>query len=104
MTNRCVTILAWAVVASLTVCSQPALAQNGAGSALNRASKALHQKFIRADTDKDGYVTLAEAEKGNMPATAKYFSEIDTTHRGKVSEDEIKRFMVQRAAEHAKTP
>jgi len=104
MTNRHLTILAWAVATSLTVASSPALAQNGAGAALDRATKALHQKFVRADTDKDGFVTLAEAEKGGMPTTAKYFSEIDATHRGKVSEEEIRRFMVQRAADHAKTP
>ena len=104
MTNRHLTILAWAVAASLTVASSPALAQNGAGAALDRATKALHQKFVRADTDKDGFVTLAEAEKGGMPTTAKYFSQIDTTHRGKVSEEEIKRFMVQRASRQNSEP
>jgi hypothetical protein len=39
-----------------------------------------------------------------MPTTAKYFADIDTSHRGKVSEAEIKSFLVNRAADRAKTP
>lgn len=104
MTTRTVMMLKWAVVAALTVSSFQALGQNGAGAALNRASQKLDAKFAAADKDRDGYVTLEEAKNGNMTTTVKYFAEIDTTHRGKVSKDEIKHFMIQRASEHAATP
>jgi hypothetical protein len=76
-----------------------ALAQTGAGSAARYAEQQLHQKFLRADKDKDGFLTQAEAKAGNMPTTAEHFAEIDTTQRGKVSEKEIQQFLLKRAVD-----
>jgi hypothetical protein len=102
--NPHMTFLKLTLLSVLAVAPFQVAAQNGAGATLDRATRMLHQKFIAADTDKDGLLTKAEAEKGNMPTAAKYFDEIDASHRGKVSESDIKRFFAQRAAERSKTP
>jgi hypothetical protein len=102
--NPHMTFLKLTLLSVLAVAPFQVAAQNGAGATLDRATRMLHQKFIAADIDKDGLLTKEEAEKGNMPTTAKYFDEIDTSHRGKVSENDIKRFFAQRAAERSQTP
>jgi Ca2+-binding EF-hand superfamily protein len=104
MTTSHPTFLKLAALSLLAFAPFQVAAQNGAGATLDRATRMLHQKFIAADIDKDGLLTKEEAEKGNMPTTAKYFDEIDTSHRGKVSENDIKRFFAQSAAERSKTP
>lgn len=76
-------------------------AQTSMGSAATYAAKQLHQKFLRADKDKDGFLTREEAEAGSMPTTAKNFDRIDTTGRGKVSEKEIQTYLLQRAGDKA---
>jgi len=96
--------LALALLAALCVSPLAATAQTGAGARLDYATKQLHNKFVLADKDKDGFVTKEEAEAGNMQATAKNFDQIDTTKRGKVSEKEIQQFMLNRMAERAKAP
>jgi hypothetical protein len=104
MTSRPVTMSKWIVLAALAVSCLPVSAQNSAGATLDRATKILHQKFVNADADKDGYLTQQEAEKGNMPGIAKHFADIDTARSGKISEDQIRRFVAQRAADRAKSP
>jgi hypothetical protein len=79
-------------------------AQNAPGSVQEKARVQLHQRFVAADADKDGFVTLEEAKKVGMTATVKHFAQIDTTHRGKVSEDEIKTFFVKQSGERAEQP
>lgn len=79
-------------------------AQTGLGSIARKAEMQLHQKFLHADQDKDGFVTKDEAKAGNMPTTAEHFDEIDSTHRGKVSEKEIQHFLLQKAGERAAKP
>lgn len=104
MTTRRPSLVTFAASVLLAALSFHALAQNGAGATLDRATRMLHQKFVTADVDKDGFLTKEEADKGSMPTTTKYFADIDTSHRGKVSEAEIKSFLVNRAADRAKTP
>ncbi|MGN6481857.1 EF-hand domain-containing protein [Luteibacter sp.] len=94
------------LAAMAALCTLPALAvaQTGLGSAATYASKQLHQKFLKADKDKDGFLTKEEAEAGNMPETAKNFDKIDTTGRGKVSEKEIQTYLLQQAGTKAAKP
>ena len=62
------------------------------------------ERFTAADADHDGMLTKAEAEKG-MPFVAKHFDEIDTQKTGKISLDQVTKFMQdQRAKELASKP
>jgi len=62
------------------------------------------ERFTAADADHDGMLTKAEAEKG-MPFVAKHFDEIDTQKTGKISLDQVTKFMQdQRAKELAPKP
>ena len=56
------------------------------------------ERFAAADADHDGMLTKAEAEKA-MPFVAKHFDQIDTQKSGKVSVDQITKFMQDRRAE-----
>ena len=56
-------------------------------------------EFKKADTDGDGALSKAEAEKG-MPRLAKDFDAVDTNKDGKVTPDEIRARMQARMAEH----
>jgi len=47
----------------------------------------LDKQFKKADTNHDGMLSMAEAEKG-MPELAKCFAEVDTNHDGMISLDE----------------
>lgn len=47
------------------------------------------ERFKKADTDGDGALSKAEAEK-SMPRIAKHFDEIDANKDGKITQDEIK--------------
>jgi Ca2+-binding EF-hand superfamily protein len=58
------------------------------------------ERFTAADTDHDGMLTKAEAQKG-MPFVAKHFDEIDTAKAGKVSVADITKFMEERRAKVA---
>jgi hypothetical protein len=79
-------------------------AQIGLGKTAEYAKNQLHSKFLKADKDKDGFLTREEAEAGNMPKTVMNFDKIDTTGRGKVSEKEIQTFLLQQAGERAAKP
>jgi hypothetical protein len=54
-------------------------------------------RFAAADTDHDGMLTKAEAQKG-MPFVAKHFDEIDAVKAGKVSVADITKFIEERRA------
>ena len=58
-------------------------------------------EFKKADTDGDGALSKAEAEK-SMPRLAKNFDAVDTNKDGKLTQDEIRSHMQARMAEHHK--
>jgi hypothetical protein len=76
----------------LSALSLPALA---AGSPKAKAPHQHHARmtwgahFAQANRAHDGHLTLAEA-KGGDTMVAKHFDEIDVTHRGYVTEDDIR--------------
>jgi Ca2+-binding EF-hand superfamily protein len=47
------------------------------------------QRWDQADTDHDGQLSHAEAEKG-MPQLAKHFDQLDANKDGKLSPDELR--------------
>lgn len=96
------TLLVIAIALAALPVASPA--QTGLGSLTRKAEMQLHQKFLRADKDKDGFVTKDEATAGNMPTTVEHFDEIDADHRGKVSEKEIQQFLLKKAGERAARP
>jgi len=49
----------------------------------------LEKQFKKADSNHDGMLSMAEAEKG-MPELAKCFAEVDTNHDGMISLEEAK--------------
>ena len=57
--------------------------------------KMLEERFLAADKNSDGKLTLAEAQKG-MPKIAKGFDTIDTDKKGYVTLSEIKAMMASR--------
>lgn len=62
-----------------------------------KAAEQLEARFKQADTDQDGKLTQAEAEKG-MPRIAKNFSKIDAAGNGYVTLDQLRAFAQQAAA------
>ncbi len=74
----------------LTIISIPALA------ALDPAiNKQLTERFLAADKNKDGRLTLEEA-KGGMPRIAMGFDRIDARKRGFLTLAQIKSFVAAR--------
>ena len=51
-------------------------------------TKVTQEQFSAADKDRDGAITLAEAQTG-MPTLAAEFSSVDSNGDGKVSADEL---------------
>lgn len=62
----------------------------------NSKLEKLEQRFNTADEDGDGELTEAEAEAG-MPKLAENFPRIDADESGKISLDEIKTAIAERA-------
>lgn len=58
--------------------------------------------FAQANLAHDGHLTLAEA-KGGDTLVAKHFDEIDTAHRGYVTEDDIRAWREQHKTTHRRT-
>ena len=58
----------------------------------------MQAEFKKADTDGDGALSKAEAEK-SMPRLAKDFDAIDTNKDGKLTQDELRAFGEKRHAE-----
>ena len=78
------------VAISMTLVSIPAFA------ALDPAlDKQLTQRFLAADKNKDGKLTLEEA-KGGMPRIAMGFDRIDARKRGFLTLAQIKNFVAAR--------
>ena len=71
------------------------------GKAGEHGKQRFEERFKKADTDGDGALSKAEAEKG-MPRLAREFDAIDANKDGKVTQDELRSFMVARRAEHHK--
>lgn len=61
-----------------------------------QAAQQLEARFQQADTDQDGKLTKAEAEKG-MPRLAKNFAKIDLSGNGYVTLDQVKAMGAQAA-------
>lgn len=55
------------------------------------ASRMIEQRFSQADTNHDGKLTLAEAKSG-MPLIVPVFEDIDASHKGYVTLDQIRAF------------
>ena len=55
------------------------------------------ERFTAADTDHDGMLSRAEAQKG-MPFVAKNFDRIDTAKTGRISLADITRYVEERRA------
>ncbi|RKP45564.1 EF-hand domain-containing protein [Trinickia fusca] len=83
----CLTLAATLVVPFVFVASAVAQGQRP-------LQQELENRFAAADTNHDGKLTLAEAQAG-MPHVAKYFDQIDATHKGYVTVADIEQFFAQ---------
>ena len=72
----------------LTLASVVSTALLGAAVAQAGGDKMSQEKFTAADTDRDGSLTLAEAQAG-LPTLAEKFSSVDSNSDGKISTDEL---------------
>ena len=59
--------------------------------------------FAQANLAHDGHLSLAEA-KGGDTLVARHFDEIDVTHRGYVTEDDVRTWRASRKAAHRRSP
>jgi hypothetical protein len=76
-----------------TPSSEPA----ASGPALRmQAIQKLKQRFEQADLDGNGRLTRDEASKAGLGFVVQHFDEIDSAHRGAVSFDELKAYLVER--------
>lgn len=67
------------------------------GEALQRQAHAkLRQRFNEADLDANGALTEEEARKAGLGYVANHFSEIDTANAGKVTFDDVRRYMAKK--------
>lgn len=89
--------------ASLLLLAAPLLAGAQDADRLKSMIEHAKERFTAADTDHDGSLTKAEAEKG-MPFVAKHFDQIDAAKSGKVSLADITKFMEARRAEAMAPP
>jgi hypothetical protein len=68
-----------------------------------RMAGELAERFNAADTDHDGKLTQAEAQKG-MPRVAKHFDEIDSGKQGYVTLPQLEAFLKAHAGERRGKP
>lgn len=73
-----------------------AMAQATESSSQPQVDTRLKQRFEAADTDHDGKLTLAEAQKG-MPRLASRFSSVDVDGKGYVTLDQLEALMASHA-------
>ena len=64
----------------------------------------LKLRFEQADLDASGALTEAEARKAGLGFVANHFAQIDTAHSGKVTFEDLRRFMAQRRKEAMAQP
>ena len=68
----------------------------------SRSRRSMTERFAAANTTHDGKLTLEQARAGRLRAVVRDFDQIDPTHRGYVTLDEIKAHQsAQRAAHRA---
>jgi hypothetical protein len=69
------------------------------GAALHVQVEAkLKQSFDAADTDHSGSITREQAKAANLGVVANHFDQIDTAGTGRVSFEDVKRFLKKRGA------
>lgn len=69
------------------------------GAALNaQVERKLRASFDAADADHDGVLTQQEAQAANFGAVARQFQQIDARHVGRISFDDLKRYLRGRGA------
>jgi EF hand len=91
-------IALWLVIALGTV---SAAAQTASPTDAPPMRAKITERFAAADTNHDGKLTREEAE-ANMPMVARNFDQIDKTHKGYVTLDDIQAFSREKmAARHA---
>jgi hypothetical protein len=73
----------------LSAFSVPALAADPPAVKAHHPRMTWEAHFAQANLAHDGHLTLAEA-KGGDTSVAKHFDEIDATHRGYVTEDDVR--------------
>src|ERR1022692_3847401 len=76
------------------------LAEDSAAT-MAKVQAELETRFHKADTNQDGLLTRDEA-KGVMPRLYSHFDEIDTTHKGSLSLDDIEVFLMGKIQERQK--
>jgi hypothetical protein len=78
---------------------QAASAPATRGAALNaQVEKKLRASFNAADADHDGMLTLTEARAANLGMVADHFEQIDARHSGRVSFEDLRRYLKGRGA------
>jgi len=75
----------------------PSAQPPASGQALrNEAMQKLKRRFDEADLDASGSLTRDEAQRAGLGYVAASFDDIDSARRGKVSFDDVKKYMQQR--------
>jgi len=72
-----------------------------ADARMAKLEEQVNSRFAAADANHDGQLTQVEA-KDKMPRVYAHFDEIDTTHKGYVTLDEVKAYGAGKLAEHQK--
>ncbi len=61
------------------------------------------EKFKAADKNGDGALTKAEAQSGNMPRLVNDFDKIDTNKDGKVTQEELRAYIMSKHKDRPKS-
>jgi hypothetical protein len=86
-------------IASTAAMAQTAPQPMAGSQRMERMEQQLQARFAAANTTHDGKLTLAQAQAG-MPRIAQYFEQIDTQKQGYVTLAQIEQFVAQRAGSH----
>ena len=89
-----------------TAPADPDAAPAESGASRSRHARATHQtaqqRFEEANTSHDGHLTEAQAKSAHLRGVATHFAEIDKSHRGYVTFDEILTWRAERKAAREK--
>lgn len=85
--------------ASTVTFAQSAAPMGGNPQRMERMAQQLQSRFSAANTTHDGKLTKAQAATG-MPRVAQHFDEIDTQKAGYITLAQIEAFMQERGAAH----